>query len=397
MTPRSEIPLSHPLPWRIFLFMQMIIVPGTLVWGAYHGGLLEPQHVLPTARNEPLRVVPRYDVPEVVSDEQLSRVLHKLRPAFRGTDIKINHVDHALRFWGLLAMFEDPACLSGEEMRQLLLDHEEFVKVYGPKRPPLLMDTQQGVRVRVQEGRASSSHYDHTLATLAEIGTPLDSPLRSPLRKTNVATLLDQTLRDFSLNQAEYEWSALAFALYLQPLDEWQTTEGQWVSFDRLADRLMRQELPLGVCAGNHRLHALVTFLRIDEETPLLSPEKRAEVIDFLKGVTALLVRNQHPEGYWTRDWPSLGAPSSDSAQADGSTLQGRILATGHPLEWWALAPEEVLPPRHVLVSAGQWLVRAIDDLSDRQVQDYYTFLSHAGHALSIWRGREPYEVELAP
>ena len=40
-------------------------------------------------------------------------------------------------------------------------------------------------------------------------------------------------------------------------------------------------------------------------------------------------------------------------------------------------------------------MVRTIDGLTPEQTEQYFTFLSHAGRALSIWRGKYPYEVKL--
>ena len=68
---------------------------------------------LPTPKNVPLKIEPLYDYTEVVSDEQLQTALERLKPAFRGRKTSLNDIDHALRFWGLEAVFVDEACLSG--------------------------------------------------------------------------------------------------------------------------------------------------------------------------------------------------------------------------------------------------------------------------------------------
>jgi hypothetical protein len=228
------------------------------------------------------------------------------------------------------------------------------------------------------------------MACLAEVGTPLDFPVVTPGKQTTYRALVEQSLRDFSLNQIEYEWSALTYALFLPPCTHWRTSEGQEVSFDTLAERIMREDLPKGVCFANHRLHALVMFLRIDEQTPILSPAERGQVIEYLKRVTAMLVAHQHPDGFFNGDWPHSAPTDSKPSDRDGDNQVDRILETGHALEWWSLAPAEIHPPRSVLASAGQWLVRAIDDLTPEQVREQFTFLSHACRALALWRGKSP-------
>jgi len=392
--------------WVAFVVAQLIILAAGVGWAASRVNELRAERALPALRPEPLTVRPTYDYPTVVSDEQLRQVLTRLRPKFHGKEAKINNIDHALRFWGVEATFDDPSYISGSDMRQLLLDNDRFVEVFGPETPPVLMDVDGGgVKIRVKEGQRSSSHYDHTIAGLAEVGTPLDFPVHTPTQDTTFRALVEQSLRDFSLNQWEYEWSALNYVLLLpgapgsesseaDPL-HWISKEGQRIDFDLLSDRIMRQEVPLGVCAANHRMHALVMMLRVDDEQKIFSPEGRQRVIEYLQGITQILVKNQHPDGYWTMDWPAGVGVEPESTGTDLAPMAGHILATGHPLEWWALAPTEVHPPRHVLASAGQWLSKSILNLTDEQIEEYYTFLTHAGRALTLWRGRFPSEVEL--
>jgi len=379
-----------------FVVVQLLLLSAGLAWGAVRWQQLSLERKLPELRQTPIDVRPTYDNPLVVSDEQLTRVLNKLRPKKNGPQTKINHVDHALRFWTAQAKFADPAYFSGEEMRQLLTDNRRFAELYGPKAPSLLIDVPGGgVRVRVQEGQSSSSHFDHTMAGLAEVGTSLDYPVVTPMHKTTYRAMIEQALRDFQLNQIEYEWTSLAMILYLPPNGRWIDTEGQEITFDRLAKRLMREEVPRGVCFGNHRLHTLAMFLRVDDEMHVLSPTVRSQAIAYLMNMTALLVRNQHSDGYWDGKWPTAKAADTLKDAASGDAVADRILATGHALEWWAFAPKECHPPRETIIKAGQWLVHTIDGLTPEQTEGYYTYLSHAGRALACWRGKLPYQVPL--
>jgi len=376
--------------WTTFLVVQVLFLMTAVAFTYARYVRIEQDHALPSMRNVPLEVLPEYDDPRVVTDEQLLEVLYKLRPRLRHPQSQINHIDHALRFWGIEAAFDDPECLSGVEMREILLDHNKFVEIWGEKAPPFLINDETGVRVRTMEGGSSASHHDHTLGGLAEVGTTLDHPIVTVDGEGTVRDMLLYTLRNFHLNQIEYEWSTLAFLLYLPPVDSWRTEDGQIITFDRLADRIMRQKWNQGVCMGNHRLHALVMMLRIDDQIPILTDDGRQRIIDHLMTVAQTLVASQHPSGYWIRSW-SDGVPPVEGVAGDSeNTIGNRILATGHILEWLALAPEEVHPPRQVIVRAGQWLTRAILDLDDRSVKQQYTFLTHAGRALALWRGHFP-------
>ena len=398
-------PINHPtsqsspaLPTRavVWLVCHAIVLGGGLTWAALRHQQLEEARAFPASQTKPPIIAPRFNVPEIVSDEQLQRVLHKLRPRLRHHNPQVNHLDHALRFWGVEAQFNDPECYSGQELRDVLLDYRLFSQAWEKGTKPLMVNTSYGVRPRLQSGLATASHVDHTLACLAETGTPLDYPvLTGPGEKgqRTVNDLYQSAVKSFSLNQVEYEWSTLTFALYSPTNRSWFTSEGQRISFDDLANRIMRQKLTQGVCSGNHRLHTLAILLRLHEQQPLLSDAMHAQVIAHLNSVTNKLVANQAAEGCWDLNWD--GSPKSDNESQSARTRT--ILATGHALEWWAFAPEAVHPPRQTLVQAGQWLVKTIEEMSDREIATSYTFLSHAGRSLALWRGQFPAQAYQPP
>ncbi|MCA9165541.1 MAG: hypothetical protein KDA62_21275, partial [Planctomycetales bacterium] len=104
---------------RLFLMVHAVLLCVVVAAGAYRAQALTATRALPTLRDEPLTVEPTYDYNVVITDEQLDRVLTKLRPRFESEKTKINHVDHALRFWTLGADFgDDPAYFSGYGMRR---------------------------------------------------------------------------------------------------------------------------------------------------------------------------------------------------------------------------------------------------------------------------------------
>jgi len=375
--------------WLLFGLLQLVLLTSFATAAVIRDWQWQANTLLPQIRLQPRMITPRYDRPEVVSDEQLKAVLLKLRPKLAGREPKINHVDHALRFWGVEATFSESEYLSGAQMRGLLTDHRVFAEVWGETARPLLISTPRGIQVRTREGNATASHTDHTLAGLGEVGTPADFPIRTISGDATLAELVHASLATFSLNQGEYEWSTLIQALYLVKLDGWRTTEGQRVDFDLLSERLMREAPKQGVCFGNHRLYTLAALLQIDESEPLLSRNMRQRTISHLQTTTAALVRNQHAYGYWDGNWATKAASSGE----DLSELGNRILATGHALEWWAIAPPEVQPPRETLIRAGQWLTRTIESLDHATVEQSYTYLTHAGRALALWRNTTPAQI----
>ena len=384
-----------------FVAIQIVIV-GIAVGGVTFRSLGRPSpYTLPELQDNPLEIRARNFSERVVSDEELSRVLDKLVPRDWGSDTKINHIDHGLRFWGMGATFgKKRKALSSEEMRTILLNQTKFQSQYRDTKPlPLLIDEGEGVRFRTQKGFQTSSHFDHTMACLAEVGTPLSFPVVTENRETTFRAVVEHAMRSFSLNQVEYEWSALTFALYLPPQQGWTTHEGQYVDFDMLATRIMRQRPKQGVCFGNHRVFTLAVMLRVDEgeRGPILTPSMRNKTEGHLRNMTDQLLIHQHDKGYWDGDWAYL--PAKDITKDEQAVLRtDRILATGHALEWWAIAPTELTPigdkNREPIVRAAKWLVREIDSLSDEEVGKYYTYLSHAGRALALWRNTTPAETQ---
>jgi len=372
---------------RWFLAGQAVILLSLVALPVARAVSIDVPPPLPPAQNTPLKVAARYDWPQVVTDEQLSAVLTKLRPRLAKPRPTISVVDHALRFWGAEATFADARCLSGQQMLQMLLNHEAYMQAWGKDAPPLLYQGEHGITVRTQEGGNTASHVDHTLATLAEIGLPLDTPVFTAEGAGTVADIFRQAVSDFSLNQAEYEWTAMALALYAPVREAWLSREGQAIDFNLLAQRIMRQGYRDGVCMGQHRLYALALLLQVDGSHNILRPQVAAEIEKHLLEATTRLVATQSVDGWWDSNWVDGGPVSADEKLSERSR---RLLATGHVLEWWAIAPESVLPPRENVIRAGQWLVRQVQSLDDQAIDDNYTYLSHVGRALALWRGIEP-------
>ncbi len=376
-----------------FLAAQPLVLAALAAAAVSASRELDREWRVPPLREQPLRIRPLYDCPDVVSDEQLRRALLKLRPRLSGPKTLLADVDHALRCWGPQATFDDPQFVSGADLLALLTDHRRFAELYGSQERPAFYDTPFGVCCRVKEGIASTSHPDHTLACLSEVGTPLSCPVVTPNRQTTLRAMVEQTLHDFNPTQEEYEWSAKVFALFLPPTKRWQSAEGQTLSFDLLADRIMREDLPRGVCSGTHRLFTLMAYLRLDEQQQILSPGMRSRIEQFLKNANKRLVAHQHQDGFWNADWYFAPPTSSEPTQDSGDELHWRIIVTGHALEYWALAPKPLQPPRKVLVAGANWIVRTIETLPDDELRRNFSFLSHAVRALSLWRGQEPFEA----
>jgi hypothetical protein len=352
-----------------------------------------PDVVLP--RNVPAAILPRYDDPRVVTDAQLAAVLDRVKPP---TDpVTTNNFIHALRLWGPSADFGDAKIPSGRQLRDYFLDDATFRRWAGEHTPPLFYRGKDGIEVRSYDDRladrqTSSFHTNDLVATLAETGTPLDTPLVLRDGKARVSDLLATALRNAHPDQLEYEWTAIAYARYVFPQPGWRNKYGQKMDVDLLVDQIVRQPPQLGPCNGLHRLEALAVLYRADEQHQMLRPKTKHKTLRYMQLSSQMLVQAQTPDGFWTRQW-SRGPAASQVNQANPATLHDKLLVTGHHLEWLALAPEEVQPPRETVVRAAQWLTRTLLEMDEKELQQAYGPYTHAARALCLWRSKEPGEA----
>jgi hypothetical protein len=370
-------------------FVMALLVAGPVVRGEIGRELTRRPFtdVVPIARETPLVIEPLYDDPEVVSDDELAAVLAKVQPRFPKAQLKPNFVEHALRTWGLHAEFQDPAVMSGQALKDYLVDHGRYLASWGDKVEPLLLDRPAGVAIRWGKETGASVHHDHWLASLTEAGVSLREPVFTPSRRMTVHEVLQQALRDFRVDESETEWSALAFGLWLSPTNHWTTNTGREVSFDTLAERLMRGDKKLGVCAGTHRVYSLMVLIRLDDEHHMLSPAMRQTVYRHLERVRDLITVSQFPDGHWPSNW----ADGADAvAHPINDELHKQVIATGHHLEWLAIAPPDLHPPREQILKAADWAIRTTTAQSRSQILERYTFFSHIGNALALWRRTHP-------
>ena len=335
-------------------------------------------------RQKPLVIKPLYDDPEVVSDEELAAVLIQVQPQFSADNLRPNHVEHALRTWHVDAEFQDPSVMSGPDMRDLLLDHGRFLLSWGPDIAPLLEDRPTGVYVRWGHETGASVHHDHTLACLSEAGVPLDQPVRSPGRPNGtLKQMIEQAIYDFDLDERETEWSAMGFGLWLAPQKEWVNGHHRKLNFDMIARRQMRGHKTYGVCGGTHRVYSLMSLVRLDDEFDIMSDEVHAEAMKYLASVRDILMVTQFEDGHWPYNWPdgeaALKTPEDNDAYKD-------VIATGHHLEWLAIAPKELHPPHEQILKAADWIIKNTTSKIKKEILSNYTFYSHVGNALALWR-----------
>jgi hypothetical protein len=333
-----------------------------------------------------------YDDAEVVSDDELASVLKKILPRFSRDHLRPNLVEHALRTWGSEVEFTNPDIISGPQMKEFLTDMAKFVESWGQNANPLLIAKNDGIHVRFAEDRSGSVHHDHTLAALTEAGLSLDDSVYTTAREMRVRNIVIEALRDFHLDELETEWSVMSFGLWLAPQKTvaWHNGEGRRITFDMLAERLMRNHKRDGVCLGTHRVYSLVLLVRLDGQSDgqLITKETHGQIMEYLASVRDLIAASQRPDGSWTSNWTD-GAEAESRADP-GEPMSKQVIATGHHLEWLSIAPVELHPPREQILKAADWLIANVEKTPQVEIDRDYTFYSHVGKALAMWRHTSP-------
>lgn len=339
----------------------------------------------------PLRVEPFYDDPTVVSDAELHDVLDKVKPRLSPEKLSPNHVEHALRTWGGTIRFGERGVMDGPDLVAYLTDYgRQLASWRGVEQAePLLIERPDGIAVNWGKKPGESVHHDHWLACLSEAGVPLDTPIFGPSRRGDtLEDALQEALRDFDPNEKETEWSVMAFGFWLPPDHKaWVNRDGRRLDFNLLAETEMRGAKRFGVCGGMHRVYSLMVLLRLDDDYQLLRPQVREAVYNHLRNVRDTIVLSQNADGRWRSDWPN-GASAREKPLDE--PLYRQVIATGHQLEWLAIAYPDLQPPREVVQKAADWVIETARDTPQEQLLREYTFFSHVGNALSLWRKTHP-------
>jgi hypothetical protein len=234
--------------------------------GGELGGRQAGADPAPRVRAVPRRIEPSFSATGALSEPAVWKALARLE---RARPTTLSNAVHVLRLLRRQADYQPglrPRC---DDLLDAILDHARSQKAFGR---PTLIDTRDGVRCRTVEWEVTATrqlereaHSDQLLAYLAELGVPPDRPVSTRAGARQARHLLDDALANFTPRQAEIEWSALGFALYLgQPA--WPDKFGREWTFDQLADELMSRPYAGRACGGTHLLHSLAVLLQADAQ-----------------------------------------------------------------------------------------------------------------------------------
>lgn len=354
----------------------------------FHLPSTKPPVFTGTFREQALDLGPTGGLKDLVSADELKLAFRAIKPHWRVP--KTNFILHALRFWGQEATFNDTynpygnGTPSGSRMLEVMLDSLEAERFQvGPY--PFLYRTRFGVGVQYETGGGGIAHLDQYLKVMGELALRSDTMVRLPDgSRANLGDAIRDSLLHFDADQ-ELEFTAVAYSRWLPPTRTWHNRNGEIHSFDEVSDLLLCKSPTKAACCGIHILYALVNILRVHAIHPIIKPELVARIERRLYETSRALEQNQDQSGVWLGRWYESRSPSPGEEWGFQA-----IAATGHHLEWIALAPDRLRPKREVIGRAAVALTRLINKHASVTISNSYPPFSHAGRALALMQETTP-------
>lgn len=342
-------------------------------------------------RAVPVRVASRADLTDLVPSEGLGELARRAIPCWYA--LKTSYVMHAFRLWGSEATFPievfarpfDGIVSSGADLQRYLLD-DEYYSTMAPGEAPLLSHDGPGVEARTRSTGfmgsfvGSLGHPDDLLCACAEVGLGSDQEIMARDSRATIRDLVAHAMWRFDVDK-EVEWTVEALARYLAPHDRWTNGEGVVFTFQDAAETLVARPIGRGACLGTHVPNTLACLLRIAETEDILSPESVRAIQRRLEEYSVRLESDGDERGAWTAGWASGRV---EGARDPHAVLEGKLAATGHHLEWIAIAPPQCRPSRDRVRSAVRAIVELALDLPSYEVSHLYLPFSHLVRALCL-------------
>jgi hypothetical protein len=101
-----------------------------------------------------------------------------------------------------------------------------------------------------------------------------------------------------------------------------------------------------------------------------------------LKQTVSTLRQTQREDGTWDALWfdPTIPAPTK--------YLTGTVMATGHSLEWLALAPQEFIDDPKMISRACEAALRLLETIPPEALRENYNYYTHVANSLKLWSPR---------
>lgn len=228
----------------------------------------------------------------------------------------------------------------------------------------ILFQTPYGAGYRVQNAEEKGAdaaggitHVDKILSVMGELGFGLDTGIIThDGARFTLADVLEDSLKR-SRPGREVEWSLIAYCDYLPRQDRWVTGDGTSRTVDDILEEVLRRQ---GACFGSHRLYALARAIQRGKRDPgFFGSDLMAQAESQLRLASERLTKSQRADGSWWPNWAD-DRPVPQGGESDALDPRLSVAVTGHMLEWFALAHDELRPPRDVIERSAHYVLRQL-------------------------------------
>lgn len=268
----------------------------------------------------------------------------------------------------LLHRFRDTGLktpVSGWEALRILTDERLAIAALGDS--PFVR-TRNGLRYKIDssvisEGSVGESHRDQCLATFAVLNLLSNYPIALKSEECSIRDLISESIANFSFDQREIAWTAIAYAHYLPPARQWTDRFGRTTTFSELLRFLIDKGYEGQSCGGLHVLQAIESIVDADYRIGILDRRTRLVGRAFLKNAVRQALRSQSKDGWWDTGWYHKSSDDLSDGSRD-SSLESKLIATGHMLEFMHSLRD---PPRYAVVRATRWLIAALERMQNTE------------------------------
>ena len=361
----------------------------------------EKLQIIIKARENPIQIEPCRDLASCVTDNQIKTALSVSLPLWHPPSIP--SLVHELKLWGKEAGFTKEQVggngRDGQGIVDALLNdsicRKQTVRLGNSDGGAYLIDSHFGIHP-IQSGSYDAieyrgeTHFGKIMMIMGLSNVPLSTCVTSASgREGTLADILQDTIMNFNWFQ-ELEFVGCALAYWLPPERSWTNQFGEVFTFDELMEHLLAQPLGKGCCGGTHVPYTVITLLRIDEQTQILSTKTNKKAKNWLKQVSLAIEKSILSNGTLPRDWGMNG----QNGFLYGEKVLDNITITGHHLEWIAITPVELRPSDEVIQRLVEGNSKQIELLPEYKYRSFKTLLpcSHAAKAMCMMRGVDPYQ-----
>jgi len=283
---------------------------------------------------------------------------------------------HVLLFYRL-GPTDLPYFVSGNLVLRALTDETTAIAQFG-KTP--FIRTRNGLRYFLSEDPTfhtgvGEAHRDQCLATFSSLDLPLNTPITLTSGSYAVSDLLNESVANFSFDQQELEWTAIAFSRYIPPKRDWVDRFGERTSFTQLVRHLLALNLNTQSCAGTHLVQALAKLNQADTRYSILDITTRMQLRAYLQEMVTNLMSHQRTDGSWSKKW-CTSIYNEDPGTM--SSFEYQMLVTGHLLEVLSLSGVQSQVPDAVTARAREWLKHALTSPEIRKDGSWVCPFTHA-------------------